>query len=134
LAQFYANFNKLSEEVKEIFSITTDVKEMQKRWNKALYPECDWQLYCQITWGYRLPHLTWSCSFRVTKFSHLGDYRFAFAVQDRTTRGRGHESNFGARGRGGGRSEGQARGVIYCYCKESGYNKYNYSLLQGKQD
>ena len=36
LVQFYANFNKLSEKVKEIFPITGDVKEMQKRWNKLM--------------------------------------------------------------------------------------------------
>jgi len=31
LAQFYADFNNLSEEVKEFFAITANVKEMQER-------------------------------------------------------------------------------------------------------
>jgi len=31
LAQFFADFNKLYEEMNEIFPITTDMKEMQKR-------------------------------------------------------------------------------------------------------
>ena len=36
LDQFYVDFNKLFEEVKKIFSITADVKEMQERWNKLI--------------------------------------------------------------------------------------------------
>jgi len=36
LVQFYADFDGLFEEVKEIFSITGDVKEMQERWNKLM--------------------------------------------------------------------------------------------------
>jgi len=36
LTQFYADFNKLFEEVKEIFPITADVKDMQERWNKLI--------------------------------------------------------------------------------------------------
>jgi len=36
LAQFYADFNKLFEEIREIFPITTDVKEIQERWNKLV--------------------------------------------------------------------------------------------------
>jgi len=36
LDQFYVDFNKLFEEVKEIFSIIADMKEMQERWNKLM--------------------------------------------------------------------------------------------------
>ena len=36
LAQFFADFNKFFDEVKEIFLITIDVKAMQERWNKLM--------------------------------------------------------------------------------------------------
>ena len=36
MAQFYADFNILSKEVKEIFPITADVKEMHERGNKLM--------------------------------------------------------------------------------------------------
>ena len=52
LAMFYAEFNKFSE-VKKIFPITTDVKEMQE-WNTAsrafkVSIKCDGQFYYQVT-------------------------------------------------------------------------------------
>ena len=59
--------------------------------------------------------------------------RSALAIQDKTTRGRGRESDFEGRGCGGGRSGGRGEEVIYYYCKEPGHTRYNCPLLQVKQ-
>ena len=98
--------------------------------------ECDWQLYCQVTWEY-LP-LTWSYFFRVTESNHRETQdRSTLAVQGRTTWDKGHGSDLGARsrerGRGGRLSGGRAGHVIYCYCcEESDHTKYNCPLLEEK--
>jgi len=158
LTQFYADFNKLFEKVKEIFPRIGDVKEMHERWNKLMVLvilgalcylrsttsrvlegsiECDCYHHCQVTWGYT-SLLTWNCSFRITESNQLGSLRIILLLQSKIEH---QEVEVG-----GVIFEAETvvvpwwsfkrtgmRCDLFYYCKKPGHTKYNYPLLQEKK-